>query len=125
MQRTLAICAKLAIFSTASFVGFAASFSANRYSLCQPQALAADDGTAFTDTRPTPSLKDTLDAGLKARLPEEFQFVDRVVRMVDRRQLSLEMVQSTFLWARRKPKFQMQYFEHALRMRAEEVGVRL
>jgi hypothetical protein len=120
MRRILANCAALAVFGMATTLGFFAHFDAD----LNGSAALADDGTVVTDT-PIPTLKDTLNAGLKARLPEEFAFVDRVVRMVDHGKLPLDMVQTTFLWARRKPIHQFQYFEHGLRMRAEEAGVRL
>ena len=88
-------------------------------------ASADEPGSIFTDTPENPTLKDTLDKGLKARLPEEFAFVDHVVKLVDHGRLSRELVQSTFLWARKKSKHQFQYFEHGLRLRAEEAGVHL
>jgi hypothetical protein len=121
MRRILANCAALAVFGASTALGFFYHFDANM----DRSAALADDGTVFTDTPAMPSLKDTLNAGLKSRLPEEFEFVDRVVRLVDHGKLPLDLVQSTFLWARRKPIHQSQYFEHALRMRAEQVGIRL
>jgi hypothetical protein len=71
------------------------------------------------------SLKDLLEKGLRARRPEEFQFIARVVRKVDEGGLPKEVVQSTFLWARRKPTYPFQYFEQALKLRAAELGVKL
>ena len=64
--------------------------------------------------------------GLKARRPEEFAFVDRVVKMVNHGRLSREMVQSTFLWARKKSNdHPFVYFERGLKARAHEAGVNL
>lgn len=122
MRRISTTCLATAIFGSAILLGL----------LVPPpgspsggiNVALADDGTVFDDTT-APSLKDTLDAGLKARLPTEFEFVDRVVRMVDHGRIPLEMVQSTFLWARKKRIHQFQYFEHGLRMRAEQAGVQL
>jgi hypothetical protein len=116
-----------AMFSAAALLGFGMPLSGTDCGL----SFAADnsqgfaDDPTFTDTPTNPSLKDTLAKGLKARLPEEFAFVDRVVKMVDHGRLPREMVQSTFLWARKKPVHQFQYFEHGLKMRAEEVGINL
>jgi len=125
MQRNWTGLAKLASFGSALILGFAIPFSAISGGATSSRAIADENQPIFTDTPSTPSLKDTLDAGLKARLPEEFTFVERVVKMVDHGELPLEMVQSTFLWARKKRVHQMQYFEHALRLRADEIGVRL
>jgi hypothetical protein len=84
------------------------------------------DITDFTDTPSNPSLKDVLAKGLLARRPEEFAFVDRVVKMVDHRQLSREMVETTFLWARKKSNSHpFVYFEHGLKLRAQQAGVNL
>lgn len=71
------------------------------------------------------SLKDLLEKGLRARRPEEFQFIAVVVRKVEAGALPKEIVQSTFLWARRKPTYPFQYFEQALKLRAAELGVKL
>ena len=73
-----------------------------------------------------PTLRETLATGLKARLPREFQFIDRVVNMVQNNQLPLPLVQSTFLWARKKARFNRNpfwYFERGLRLRAAQVGI--
>lgn len=129
MRRYLAAGAAAAIFGSAALLAFALPLSAGRggwQSVWNGSPAFADgSGTIFTDTPENPTLEDTLAKGLKARLPEEFAFVDRVVKLVDHGRLSREMVQSTFLWARKKPKHQFQYFEHGLRLRAEEAGVRL
>lgn len=128
MRRFLAACGTAAILASTALLGFAVPTSGgSHFRFAGPQAFAADTDstTDFTDTPQIPSLKDTLAKGLKARLPEEFAFVDRVVKMVDHGQLSREMVQSTFLWARKKRVHQFQYFEHGLRFRAEEAGIKL
>ncbi|HEV3417210.1 MAG TPA: hypothetical protein VG056_10365 [Pirellulales bacterium] len=81
---------------------------------------AADTGTSTV-----PTLKDTLDKGLKARLPSEFAFVANVVGKVDDGTLPLSLVESTFLWARRKPDHPFQYFQQGLTLRAQKIGVSL
>lgn len=70
-------------------------------------------------------LKKTLEQVLKARRPEDFAFVARVVELVDAGTLPRDMVESTMNWARKKPRRQFQYFEFALRARAKQIGVEL
>ena len=68
-------------------------------------------------------LKKQLEAGLKARRPQEFAFIARVMALVDAKELPRELVQSTFDWARKKQPHPFQYFERALRIRAAKIGV--
>lgn len=70
-------------------------------------------------------LKDELEAGLKARRPQEFQFIAKVVDMVDQKQLPLEMVRGTFIWARKKKPYPYPFFERALIQRAAKIGVKI
>jgi hypothetical protein len=70
-------------------------------------------------------LKDQLSAGLRARLPSEFTFIAIVVDKVEANELPLDLVMSTFQWARRKRPYPFPYFEHALRVRAENKGIQL
>lgn len=79
-------------------------------------------GSSGTDE---PTLQETLETGLKARRPEEFAFVARVVNLVDQNVLPLKLVQSTFLWARRQPRHPFQYFEKAMQVQAARLGVDL
>ena len=77
---------------------------------------------------PTPAitaanLEQTLKSGLKARRPVEFDFIKLVVDLVKSEQLPLALVQSTFLWARRKQPFPYPYFERGLRERATKQGI--
>lgn len=129
MRRFLPDSRIAAVFASAALLGLLGPLSGSYDGRNSPRAFAevtdSTGNTDFTDTPSTPSLKDTLAKGLKARLPEEFAFVDRVVRMVDHGRLSREMVQSTFLWARKKSQHQFQYFEHGLRVRAQQAGVNL
>ena len=69
------------------------------------------------------SLKDQLEKGLRARRPEEFAFIAKVVSLVNEGRLPLSLVKSTFQWARRKQPYQMPYFQKALRIRAARIGV--
>jgi hypothetical protein len=86
--------------------------------------LAADGGGGSVGGE-VAGLKDQLDAGLKARKPEEFAFIAKVCTMVDLKQLPFDMVKSTFLWARKKRPYPYPYFERALRIRAEQRGIQL
>src|SRR5436305_8941202 len=81
---------------------------------------AADTGTATV-----PTLKDKLEKGLKARLPSEFAFIATVVGKVNDGTLPLSLIDSTFLWARKKPEHQFEYFQHGLTLRAQKIGVAL
>ena len=86
------------------------------------QAGAGDTG----QTTGGADLKGELEAGLKARLPNEFAFVAQVVSLVDNGQLPLDMVKSTFVWAvRKRPYAPFPYFERAMRLRAAELGITL
>jgi hypothetical protein len=71
------------------------------------------------------NLKKTLAEVLRARRPEEFAFLNRVVELVEDGDLPRSMVESTFNWARKKPRHPFQYFEQALRIRAKRIGVEI
>jgi hypothetical protein len=70
------------------------------------------------------SLKDQLEKGLKARRPQEFAFIARVVTLVEQGILPRTLVDSTFLWAR-SARHPFQYFERGLRVRARRLGIPL
>lgn len=70
-------------------------------------------------------LKERLEKGLKARRPEEFAFVAKVVRLVEMGTLPEAVVDGTFFWARSKRRYPFQYFQHALTIRAQRQGIRL
>ena len=72
------------------------------------------------------SLEDQLKTGLKARLPEENEFLEEVARLVETGKLPRKLVDSTFMWAvRRRQTYPLPAFERALRMQAERLGVEL
>jgi hypothetical protein len=52
-------------------------------------------------------------------------FVDRTIKLVQAGTLPRDMFQSTFLWARKKPRHKFQYFKQALTVRAAGIGVTL
>ena len=70
-------------------------------------------------------LKSQLEAGLRARRPEEFAFIARVVELVDTGKLSPKLVIETFHWSRRKRPYPYQYFERAIKIRALRAGVQI
>jgi hypothetical protein len=77
-----------------------------------------------------PARASTLDANmikvaLHTATPEEDGFIERVVVLVDRHKLPLDLVQSTFIWARKKPRNKFQYFKRALLYRAAKRGISL
>lgn len=74
------------------------------------------------------SLQDTLEKGLKARLPADFEFVAHVVQLVDNGTLPYDLVLGTFDWVRKnrgQKTYLMPYFEQALRRRAAERGIQI
>ena len=70
-------------------------------------------------------MENQLAFGLRARLPTEFQFIKRITVLVRSGQLPLEMVASTFAWARHKQPYPFPYFVRALRIRAADIGVEI
>ena len=83
---------------------------------------AAEPTTPGTVT----SLADRLKTGLKARRPEEKEFLDRVAHLVRTGVLPAKLVDSTYLWAvQRQRNYPYQLFERALRIQADRVGVGL
>ena len=72
------------------------------------------------------SLEDQLKTGLKARRPEETEFIDEVARLVNTGKLPRKLVDSTFMWAlRRRTSYPFPAFERALRLQADQLGVDL
>ena len=62
---------------------------------------------------------------LHTATPQEQGFIEYVVARVDAGTLPLDMVQSTFLWARRKPRKKFFYFKQGLILRAAAQGIKL
>jgi len=52
-------------------------------------------------------------------------FVDRTVGMVRAGTLPRDLFTSCFIWARKKPRNQFQYFQQALTLRAAAIGIKL
>ncbi|NDC55072.1 MAG: hypothetical protein EBZ74_12600 [Planctomycetia bacterium] len=71
-------------------------------------------------------LADRLKAGLRARQPDEFAFLDEVAARVRAGELPGTLVDSTFVWAlKRQRKYPYPAFERALRIQAGRIGVEL
>jgi hypothetical protein len=68
-------------------------------------------------------LKEQLITGLRPRLPSEFRYIDKVVDEVEAGQLPESLVRSTFVYARKKQPYPIQYFDRALRVRAKQRGI--
>ncbi len=76
------------------------------------------------DAAEVPKLRETLERGLYARLPEQFEFIARVVAAVEQDRITLKLVYSTFQWSRQYDKGRRYYyFEAAMRKRASDLGV--
>ena len=67
-----------------------------------------------------------LKKGLRVFLPEQEQFVDKVLLEVQNGRLSRSMVNIIYIWAiRRNPKVPFPYFEFVMRELAKQRGVNL
>ena len=85
--------------------------------------LRADDPPAVGKVA---GLEDRLKTGLRARQPEEFEFIRQVARLVREGQLPGKLVDSTYLWAiQRQQKYPYPLFRRALRLQADRRGVDL
>jgi hypothetical protein len=54
---------------------------------------------------------------------QEGDFIERVVEMVQLGTLPRDLVESTFLWAKKKPTQKFFYFREGLILRAKAVGI--
>ena len=76
-------------------------------------------------TEASPLDANTMKVALHTSTPEEGGFIDQVLAMVDKGTLPLDLVESTFLWAKKKPRRKFQYFKRGLILRAADKGIRL
>jgi len=67
----------------------------------------------------------TIKAALRTATPEEAGFVERVVNLTKDGVLPADLVDSTFQWARKKPKHRFQYFKRGIVVRAAALGIAL
>ena len=68
-------------------------------------------------------LQGQLEKGLKARRPVEFAYIAQIVQLVEDGDVPRELVDSTFVWARKKRTKRLQYFQFALQARASQQGI--
>ena len=68
---------------------------------------------------------DVMKAALRTTTTEEEGFIDNVLTKVGKGLLPYELVESTFLWAKKKPRHKFQYFKRGLIVRAAEGGIAL
>jgi hypothetical protein len=85
--------------------------------------LRAGDAPIGTGLSPSFDLKSQLEKGLKARRPVEFEYIAQVIALVDNETLPRSLVDSSFLWARKKRTRKLQYFQFALRAQAQKLGI--
>jgi hypothetical protein len=63
---------------------------------------------------------------LRPRSPQEFEFLDRVVELVDQDKLPLRIVESAFNYARKKHRrYRFPYFQRAVVILAARVAIRV
>jgi hypothetical protein len=86
-------------------------------------APAQDQSSPALGKAASTSLRKTLEAGLRARRPQEFAFLATVSQKVDDGELPRSLVESTFFWARRQGRYPFVFFESGLRSRARRLGV--
>jgi hypothetical protein len=72
-----------------------------------------------------PDLKTTLEKGLLARRPVELEFIKRVVWLVNHGKIPISVVETNFLYARRKGPYPMPYFMKTMEIRAQQLGVEI
>jgi hypothetical protein len=114
-----------AFILSAAAVLFGASLPAQQPAV-RPSDARLRDGRQIT-------LRDQLRTGLRAFTPADFVFIDLVVLRVNQGVLPRELVDSTFLWARRRvqtthPNYRQRpivYFQPALAIRARKLGISL
>jgi hypothetical protein len=93
-------------------------------------ALASLGGRAVAQIPRSPALLERLLVGLKVRSTSDRAFVSRVVQLVQLGKLPVKLVDTTYLWARKKAERNkytannpMVYFRPAMEARAKKLGV--
>ena len=82
---------------------------------------AMGNRTAATSTLDAKTMK----VALHTATPEEEGFIEYVLDRVHQGTLPLDLVESTFLWAKKKPRHKFQYFKRGLILRAAKRGIDL
>ena len=91
------------------------------YGLCTGVTPLPFDGGGVTGL----TLKTQLQKGLKARRPVEFEYIDEIIKLVEKGKLPRKLVVTTYLAAQQRPRHPLQYFQLALEARARGLNVRL
>ena len=68
---------------------------------------------------------DAMKVALHTSTEQEDGFIEMVVDRVNKGTLPLDLVQSTFLWAKKKPTRKFFYFKQGLILRAADRGIKL
>src|SRR5690606_32392281 len=87
------------------------------------QVRSSSPRQGISSTRRQLTLNDLLARGLRARRVEEFEFIDKVVELVEQNKLPLRLVQAAYLWSRNKRPYPMIYFQQALIRLAAREGI--
>jgi hypothetical protein len=117
---------KFIVAATSAILGSAALYGQQPSTPVTPSHPRSQQGRQI-------SLHDQLRVGLKAVTKADFAFIDLIVAKVNARVLPRSLVDSTFLWARRRVatldqrylKRPMVYFQPAMVQRARAIGVTL
>jgi len=89
-------------------------------------AAAAPPTVARAATDAVETLAEQLKTGLRVQAPRDVAFCDEVARLVRVGRLPAQLVDATYIWAiRRGRKYPFPAFEHALRLKADRLGIRL
>jgi hypothetical protein len=88
-------------------------------------ALLAGICTRTAKADPFPLDADTMRAALQTAAPEENGFIDMVLAKMNMGILPQDLVQTTFVWAKRKPVHKFMYFKQGLILRAQAAGINL
>ncbi len=68
---------------------------------------------------------ENMKVALHTATPQEGHFIERVLARVKKGTLPLDLVQSTFLWAKKKPNKKFYYFKQGLILRAAALGIKI
>jgi hypothetical protein len=97
----------------------------NRACLSIVAALMLLSALGVRAAEPSPLDASVMKVALHTAQPEEDGFIEYVLARVDKGTLPLDLVESTFLWARKKPRHKFQYFKAGLIQRAAAAGITL
>ena len=117
---TEVVCGVVAILMTISAVVMATTPAGKTPPQPIQPSQATQDGQIPAAIDPA-----VMKAALRTATPGEGRFVEHVVRLTRKGTLPVDMVASTFQWARKKPNLRFQYFKWGITARASKIGVTL